>query len=94
MQTLVVLAMDSRKIIELLRGTIDPNQRIAAEEQLKQVTAKFQGNILCTPHFSQGHQMENDPRPLESPRHTENRDSSVNLLFKIMISIISLWPIR
>lgn len=33
--------MDSRKIVDLLRGTIDPNLRVAAEEQLKQVTAKF-----------------------------------------------------
>ena len=30
--------MDSRKIIELLRATIDPNQRIQAEEQLLQVS--------------------------------------------------------
>jgi len=29
--------MDSRKIVEFLKGTIDPNQRAAAEEQLKEV---------------------------------------------------------
>lgn len=29
--------MDMRKMAELLRATIDPNQRAAAEEQLKQV---------------------------------------------------------
>ena len=33
--------MDTRKIVDLLRGTIDPNQRAAAEEQLKQVTGDF-----------------------------------------------------
>jgi len=29
--------MDMRKITDLLRATIDPNQRASAEEQLKQV---------------------------------------------------------
>lgn len=29
--------MDTRKLIELLRATIDPNQRQQAEEQLSQV---------------------------------------------------------
>lgn len=29
--------MDTRKLIEILRATIDPNQRQQAEEQLSQV---------------------------------------------------------
>lgn len=33
--------MDTRKLTEILRGTIDPNQRQQAEEQLAQVSFKF-----------------------------------------------------
>ena len=46
-----VLAMDSMKIIELLRGTIDPNQRKSAEEQLQQVTVIIRENLFCARHI-------------------------------------------
>lgn len=31
--------MDNAKLVEFLKGTLDPNQRAAAEEQLKQVSS-------------------------------------------------------
>uniref|UniRef100_A0A8D8DDA4 (northern house mosquito) hypothetical protein n=1 Tax=Culex pipiens TaxID=7175 RepID=A0A8D8DDA4_CULPI len=40
--------MDNAKIAELLRATIDPNQRLQAEEQLNQVTRQ-RWNFFC--HF-------------------------------------------
>lgn len=38
--------MEPRKIADLLRATIDPNQRKAAEEQLKQVSLSDRYNSL------------------------------------------------
>lgn len=48
--------MDTRKLTEILRGTIDVNQRQAAEEQLAQVSNKFAcinhmlGNFIMRPN--------------------------------------------
>lgn len=50
------LKMDTRKLTEVLRGTIDPNQRQQAEEQLTQVSFRFLsinhmlGNFIMRPN--------------------------------------------
>lgn len=39
--------MDTRKLTEILRATIDPNQRQQAEEQLSQVSFYFVIHMLA-----------------------------------------------
>lgn len=45
--------METRKLIDLLRATIDPNQRQQAEEMLSRVrkTCAFDRAFLCSQHI-------------------------------------------
>lgn len=40
--------MDTRKLTDILRATIDPNQRQQAEEQLGQVTINVHGKGMMS----------------------------------------------